>query len=146
MSLSDISLHPDGRLTRWVRQWPAKTLAREFDAQTRTVNGWRQGQWPAGPHFKRMAAHWGWPFLAYVFAPPSDAALEAQALMIARLQSELSTLCQGAAHDAAAPVSADLQNVQLGGGAGDFGRSCASGSGVAAPRGDVAGAGRTVMP
>lgn len=63
-------LHPVGaRIALWVRDIPAKALAREFGVAEQTAKGWRRGNLPQMGHFSDMVERWREPFLDFVFAP-----------------------------------------------------------------------------
>ena len=57
------------RIALWVRDYPAKELARMFEVEERTARGWREGNFPQNKHLVAMAERWGLEFLEDVFAP-----------------------------------------------------------------------------
>ncbi len=124
---------PDERLRQFVSQWPAKQVARDTGAGLRTVNGWRQGNWPAGQHLKAMVARWGRPFLDYVFPDPSAQELQQEALVLARAQIELARLRQERDRHAASHRPAAVERLALAGLYRDGGRVAGRGWRLPAP-------------
>lgn len=95
------------RFAAWISRWPAKTLARDFDASPRTVKAWRDGQLPQSTTMTAMVAKWGLGFLEHVFAPvlaPSDLDVSRR---LDRLQSDLSALKE-ALHESPSAISSAI--------------------------------------
>lgn len=91
-----------GRLAVWLRDWPAKVLARTIGVSVRTAESWKAGQVPQFRHLLAMVDLWGEGFLDYLFAPVLEAQESSVAHQITRIRASLTRLEEELAADAAA--------------------------------------------
>lgn len=91
-----------GRLAVWLRDWPAKVLARTIGVSVRTAESWKAGHVPQFRHLLAMVDLWGEGFLDYLFAPVLDAQESSVAHQITRIRASLTRLEEELAADAAA--------------------------------------------
>ncbi|WP_026986539.1 hypothetical protein [Fodinicurvata fenggangensis] len=91
-----------GRLAIWLRDWPAKVLARTIGVSVRTAESWKAGQVPQFRHLLAMVDLWGEGFLDYLFAPVLEAQESSVAHQITRIRASLTRLEEELAADAAA--------------------------------------------
>lgn len=111
----DLPSDPERRVQTFIRQWPAKQVARDTGADLRTVNGWRQGNRPNAKALFGMVATWGRPFLDFVFPDPSAEELEQEALVLARAQVELAQQRRERARHAASRRVGAVERMALAG-------------------------------